>query len=131
MKPFEYYQTTQHTYPDKAQHTTVYAYSKGSLQWQGTLNEYKKLIEKDYDKLTLWVTETILDKEAYNKQIKDYNNELRALEEEFKQDLFKEFDVENNPKRERCYNLAYEEGHAYGLSTVYAKFEDFVELIKE
>lgn len=131
MKPFEYYQTTRLSYPDKSQLTTVYAYKGDSLQWQGNYNEYKKLIKEDCNKLTLWVTETVLDKDAYNKQIKDYNNELRALEEEFKQDLFKEFGVENNPKRERCYNLAYEEGHGYGLSTVYDKFEDLVELIKD
>lgn len=131
MKPFEYYQTTHLTYPDKSQLTTVYAYKDGTVRWQGTLFEYRTLLSKDPQSISGCVTETVFDKEAFNKQLKEYNAELRTLEEEFKQDLFKHFKVDNNPKRDKCYSLAYEEAHAYGIESVYDKFEDFVELIKD
>jgi hypothetical protein len=49
---------------------------------------------------------------------------------EFKEDLFEEFGVSQNPKRELCYSFAWEEEHANGLESVYDRFSDFVQLIK-
>lgn len=49
--------------------------------------------------------------------------------EEFKCDLFKDLDIEDNPKRELLYDKAWEMGHAYGLSEVYSKACDMVDLI--
>jgi hypothetical protein len=51
-------------------------------------------------------------------------------DEEFKKDLFEHFGVQNHPKRETCYHLAYEIGHAHGYSEVLYHFTDLVELIK-
>ena len=49
--------------------------------------------------------------------------------EEFKRDLFKDLDIEDNPKRELLYDKAWEMGHAYGFSEVYSKACDMVDLI--
>jgi hypothetical protein len=49
---------------------------------------------------------------------------------QFHDDLLKEFKVENNPKAEKCYSLAWEHGHAYGYHEVYYYFSEFVTLIK-
>ena len=67
----------------------------------------------------------------YNgKAQKDYENASHKITEEFKQALFKHYGVENNPKREKAYELAWEEGHSNGYSEVEIYFSDFVHLIK-
>jgi hypothetical protein len=45
--------------------------------------------------------------------------------------LFKEFGVENHPKKDKCFELAWEHGHANRDSEVRLYFEDFVALIKD
>jgi len=50
--------------------------------------------------------------------------------EDFKNKLAKGYDVENNPKLEKCFNLAWEYGHSYGLNEVEYHFDNLVELIK-
>lgn len=59
-----------------------------------------------------------------------YREENQKLISAFKTDLFKEFEVENNPKKDICYNLAYEYGHSAGLAEIVTYFHDLVELIK-
>lgn len=128
MKPFEYYQTTVTPQVNSLDYKRVYAYKGGKLIWEGTLTEYRDpMLKLPYG----CVQEEVFDKEKYGEHYTKRQKELEVLAEEFKQDLFKAFGVENNPKRERCYNLAYEEGHAYGFSAVYDKFEGLVELIKD
>lgn len=62
--------------------------------------------------------------------LKSYCEEQGRLNEQFKLDLFKEEGVEDNPKREKCYSIAYEHGHSAGKSEVSIYFSEFVELIK-
>jgi ribonuclease M5 len=47
----------------------------------------------------------------------------------FQNDLFKQYGVENHPKRERCFGLAWEHGHSAGYTEVLSYFDEFVELI--
>lgn len=61
---------------------------------------------------------------------KIYYEDQNRLDVEFKADLFKEFDVESNPKKDLCFSKAYEMGHAHGYSEVLNYFSDFVDLIK-
>lgn len=58
---------------------------------------------------------------------RDENNRLTEL---FKNDLFQEFGVQNNPKREKAWLIAWDKGHAMGFSEVYSEFSDLVELIQ-
>lgn len=62
---------------------------------------------------------------------REYRQKEREIQEEFKQDLFKAYKVENNPKKDRCYALAWEHGHSSGLFEVLSYFDDLVDLIKE
>ena len=62
---------------------------------------------------------------------KDYIKEIAEINEAWKSDLFKEFGVSDNPKKELCYNLAYEYGHSSGYSEIYNYFSTLVELIKK
>jgi hypothetical protein len=71
--------------------------------------------------------------EIYDKiklQEKSYNAEDRRLEALFKSDLEKEHGVENNPKKDLLYSIAWEEGHSAGYYEVAIKYDDLVELIK-
>jgi hypothetical protein len=48
---------------------------------------------------------------------------------EFKEKLFEEHQLENNPKREKCFQLAWEYGSSSGFERVKYYFDDLVELI--
>lgn len=51
-------------------------------------------------------------------------------EEAFKLQLFKDLGIENHPKRDILYRIAWEWGHAYGLGEVKIYAEDLVELLR-
>lgn len=50
---------------------------------------------------------------------------------EFKNDMFNELGIQDNPKRELLYQKAYEMGHSYGFSEVFSYACDLAELIKD
>lgn len=58
-----------------------------------------------------------------------YQSREDALLAELKHDLFSEHGVLDNPKNEKCFQLAWDEGHSAGLSEVAGYFAKFVELI--
>lgn len=59
-----------------------------------------------------------------------YREKQAELNIQFEHALYKEYDVENNPKRQKCFELAWEHGHSSGFSEVENYFSEFVELIK-
>jgi hypothetical protein len=68
---------------------------------------------------------------AEDKELKEaYEKESSKLYNLFAEDLFEEFGVTNNPKKDKCFARAWEHGHSSGYSEVYNYFSDFVELIK-
>lgn len=58
-----------------------------------------------------------------------YREEESRLMKQFKQDMFEELGIENNPKREILFRIAWEYGHSYGLHEVFSYAEELVELI--
>ncbi len=48
----------------------------------------------------------------------------------FKAQLFKDLGIEDHPKKDILYRIAWEWGHAYGLHEVRTYAEDLVELIR-
>ena len=125
MKPFDYYSKPQTFYPNKTDYITFFVYDKGKLLYEG--NYYtKNELKISYPNA---VIQEVLDEETYKAHRKDYDAECAKLEQEFQDDLFAEFNVTDNPKRFKCFELAWDKGHAYGHSEVYSYFSDFVELI--
>lgn len=59
-----------------------------------------------------------------------YHEDEGRMVEKFKNAVFEEYGVTNNPKRELCWQKAWEHGHSAGLSEVNTYFQDFVELIQ-
>lgn len=127
MKPFEYYSTLKTIPPTKESYTTFFVYDRGKLLYEGSaLIESEISLKKKYPDA---VIQHVLNKDSYNEHVRIRNEESKALKEEFKQDLFQAFGVTENPKRFKCYDLAWEYGHAEGFYGVYNHFVDFVELI--
>lgn len=81
---------------------------------------YKQFEEEDKEKI----------QPIYNKDKLKYHNASADIKERFKLALFKEYDIENNPKREKVWALAWEEGHSSGFSEIEYYFMKYVELIK-
>jgi hypothetical protein len=127
MKPFDYYSRPQTLYPNKKDYITVYVYDKGLCVHEG--DYYTKSILKE--KYPNAVIQEVLNVDGYNAHLKQYGEETHKLHDEFINDLFENFNVTDNPKRHKVFELAWEQGHAYGFEEVYNKFYDLVDLIKD
>jgi hypothetical protein len=129
MKPFDYYSKPQTSYPNKKDYVTSYVYDKGVVLWSGpTWEKDKAELKEEYPNA---VIQEVLDEEAYKAHRKQYDTESAKLHEEFKDDLFKQFAVTDNPKRHKAFDLAWDRGHSNGVEEVYNEFYDLVELIEE
>jgi len=129
MKPFDYYSKPQTLYPNKLDYIIYYVYDKGKCLYEGPSYDISKEgLKQDYPNA---VIQEVFDEVAYKVHQKQYAEETHKLEEEFKNDLFWEYNVRDNPKRFKCFELAWEHGHSSGHSEVYNYFGDFVELIRE
>ena len=129
MKPFDYYSKPQTVYPNKKDYITSYVYDKGVVLWSGpTWEKDKAELKEEYPNA---VIQEVLDNEGYKAHQIQYGEETHKLHEEFVNDLFENFNVTDNPKRQKAFDLAWEKGHANGLEEVYNEFYDLVDLIKD
>jgi hypothetical protein len=131
MKPFDYYSNNTEVYPERREYTGVFVYDKGKLIWQGSLNVYSQVLESLKRNHPNYVIQKFVHEDAYKEQRTKWNIENTRLYNEFKRDLFEEFGVENHPKREIVFEMAWERAHSSGYYEVYLAFEDLVELIKD
>lgn len=128
MKPIAYYTTTINQYPNKNNYTTVYVYHKGVLLHEAS-NPRDPCISALKQEYPNAVIQKLIRIDEYNKARDTYLAEANGLIEQFKIDLFKHFKVQDHPKKELCYTLAYDRAHSNGLTEVYNEFEDLVQLI--
>ena len=116
MKPFTYYGMSDGTQPQYPQIVL-----KPILKRDSTPAEARAYA----DALELHEVE----KEKYKAALDIYHKEQNKRTTEFQNDLFEEFGVTNNPKADKCYQIAYSHGHSSGFQEVYNYFSEFVELI--
>ena len=129
MKPFDYYSKQKTDYPNKNNYYTFYVYDKGVVLWSGPNWEKDKAeLKEEYPNALI---QEVLDEEAYRAHLKEYNDESAKLHREFQNDLFEYYGVSDNPKRFKCFELAWEHGHSSGLEEVYGYFGDLVVLIQD
>ena len=129
MKPFDYYSKPQIVYPNKKDYITYYVYDKGEVLHCGTcIHQPVSKLKEVYPNA---VIQEVLDEDAYKAKRKQYSDESAKLYKEFQNDLFEDYGVSDNPKRFKCFDLAWEHGHSSGLEEVYNYFGDFVELIQD
>ena len=129
MKPFDYYSKVQTPYPVKQDYTTYYVYDKGEVIGKFAAWERSKAVLEGL--FPNAVIQAVLDEDAFKEHQAQYNEETQKLAQEFEDDLFDEFGVSDNPKRHKCFGLAWENGHAHGHQEVYGHFSDYVELIQD
>jgi hypothetical protein len=81
---------------------------------------FEKITRKAYNPKQLWVP---------GKSNSAYYEEEFRLRDEFKADLFKELEIEDNPKAEKLFAQAWRRGHANGYSEIYTEACELVDLI--
>jgi len=124
MKDFDYYGEAEMPYPRKPDFATTYFYSKGALML--TVKPGEPFPSNRWT----WTRETVLDNDSYMKAVTAYNVAIKAKHDEFTEDLFKELSIEDSPKKEKLFDIAWDNGHSYGFSQVYHEACDLVELIR-
>jgi hypothetical protein len=67
---------------------------------------------------------------AWKAKLKIYEIASQEATNRFKKDVLKEYGLENHPKAEKVYALAWQEGHAYGLEEVAIWVEKLANLVK-
>jgi phosphomannomutase len=129
MKPFDYYSKPQTLYPNKKDYITSYVYDKGVVLWSGpTWEKNKAELKEEYPNALI---QEVLDEEGYKAHQKQYGEETHKLQDEFRKDLFEEFGVMENPKRNKAFYYAWDKGHSAGYSQVHSVFSEIVELIED
>jgi len=68
--------------------------------------------------------------QKYKKELAKYTSAMNKREDEFKSDLFEEFEMTNHPNVEKIYSRAWSEGHSSGLQSVHDEFSSLVDLVK-
>lgn len=126
MKLFDYYQISSIEVPRKSDFISYYAYNKGEVLYRGSGKETSKsqLVEK----FPGCIIQECLDNDSYGEALLAHRKDCIRLRNEFKEDLFVEFSVTNNPKRFKCYDLAANRGS--NLEEIYDIFEELVDLIR-
>jgi hypothetical protein len=69
--------------------------------------------------------------EVWKKERSDWEAEENRLFKGFKADALAEVGLENHPKADKAYGLAWKNGHSSGLSEVYSYLLDYAELLKD
>lgn len=114
------------TYPSKNDYITCKVFDKNG-----------KLIKEDISFTDVIIQGLLKDNQivkclndvSYHKQMNDYYNEQNKIDNQFKQDMFKELDIENNEKRDLLFSKAWEMGHSSGYDEVKNYMIDLVDLI--
>lgn len=83
------------------------------------MDVYTKILQNHYEPKISW---------AENKKL--YRDQMSECAKKFEDDLAEEFGVEDNPKKELLFSIAWEKGHANGLTEVYNEYAELYRLIK-
>lgn len=76
------------------------------------------------------VFETEMDDAAHRLALDAYHAAEQAVYDTFKNDLFADLGISDNPRRQVLFSKAWERGHSYGLQEIYNVACDLVELIE-
>jgi hypothetical protein len=130
MKPLEYYTTVSVKQPTRDEFTDVFVYSRGEVVFKGPFIEYGPQANVRFKDM---LVEKVLNEEGFKSQRMAYNAEATRLRAEFKNDLFHEYGVTQNPKAELAYSMAMEHYDGYGtkLQDAVDHFEQLVPLFKD
>lgn len=142
-------QVDQLFYPDKDACRTYHVYRKGSVVLNNVSKDeletfyhacYKgdyrshpysfKEMKKRLEAQDNYIIEEDFNQELYDTLRSDYTIAQCKIDSDFRNYLYSKFDVVDNPKNLKCFELAWTYGHSSGYSEVESYFHDLVELIK-
>lgn len=125
MKPLSYYQTTSVSIPKKDDYMTIYYYRKGVMVGM------KRQFDDDFQPPKNCVEEKVLDEISYNAHMKLYQEEIKRLEEKFREDLIEKYKMTHHPKVNQLFDKAWDFGSSAGLWDVQDYFVSLIELIDD
>ncbi len=105
---------------------TIYYYRKGVM-----VGMKVGKIEDDFQPPKNCVEEKVLDDVSFNAHIKHYQEEQKRLEDEFRADLIKKYNMTDHPKANKLFNKAWDLGCSGGLEEVEYYFRDLIELFED
>ncbi len=92
----------------------------------------QKPAEKDYKShtdygaaLDLWEE----DKKQWMKRVEEYRETCGNIYEKFKDELLTMLEIKDNPKAEKLWSMAWENGHSNGYYSVAQEAEELAELL--
>lgn len=140
---YDYYSGVDLEFPKKSKYITNFYYSAGKVLSREYMEKILNNTKFDYTApkenmsqafLNFMhneniVMQTIIDMEAYNQAVEEYQSVLSKRELEFKLKLAEEYGL---PEKvgEAVYGQAYSRGHAHGLSNIASVYGDLAELAK-
>ena len=92
-------------------------------------------IKKSYNRETRCeccglVTKTWMDEEQYKKDLKTYHDEQNKLHEEFRNDCFNYYGIQNDPSRDVIFSRAWEQGHSSVYYEVFNEIDNILEFVE-
>jgi len=112
-------------YPNKGAATKYCLYYRGAVIAKDVSQSEKDDLKKIHHSA---LVESYYDEKSFKLQAKRYREEHDRIHQLFKDCLFEEFGVVNNPKRDMCFDLAWRKDNSF--SGAYGEFSELVELIK-
>ncbi len=129
MQDFDWYEGKDIYHPRKDDYCTYFVYDKGKCIHALKKHEVCEDYERQWKKAG-YAVQKFVDEGSYEYAKQNYEDAKMERYCLFVNDLFNEFEVMNNPKNKKAFELAWSYGHASGYSEVFNYFVDLVELIK-
>lgn len=122
-------------YPSMQGFTTKYIYKGGklvaTLMYSPQNPEPTTIFEYGYSVIPKDpVVENVIDNVRYTAALDAYHAAEQEVYDKFKNDLFADLGIADNPRRHVLFDKAWERGHSSGLSEIYNVASDLVELIE-
>jgi len=112
-------------FPLKSDYTKYIGYKNGQIVFSTEFGQEPTAEERDLSA----VVEKFVNDILYDLKRNEYTQEGNRLYNLFKRDLFAEYGVQGNPKKELAFNMAWERGHSEGYEQVESYFSELVPLI--
>ena len=100
---------------------TYYYYRKGKCVRKTNVQD--NVLKRDH------VEERSIDDQRYHEDLVSYKQYDRQFEQKFIDWLYYDLEIQDNPKRDRLYSIAYDRGHSCGYNEIYINACDLVDLI--
>ena len=134
------------SYPKKEDFKTFNVYKKGKvlfndISFSKLYSECLFLLNKsswadvnNYNMIKLlrkegYIIENDFYQEEYNTAVREYHSKANDIFNQFKEELFRKYQIISSPRSEFLWSRCWEEGHSSGLSEIENVFENWVDIL--